>query len=323
MDGEGALLVDHRMAGVGAARRPRDDLRIARQRIGDLALPLVAPLSTQHNRDRHRRTLIASYGHACPARRSFSGDGYPRECSRLTGAAANRWMQRRCMLIHRVIDDETGATAMLLAIDLSNTNTKIGLYADDAGEDARPRAYLAHLDEPGSHGGRVVGATLDTAARGRARTVRHIGGGDFVGRAAGARATARLVRAVSAPHAARRGAGHQPRHGGANRPPERDGRGPHHELPRRLPPLRRPGNHHRLRHRHDLHLHECGGRDDRRGDRAGIEPRDGGADRAGGPTLQHRPATAGARHRHEHRRVAALRRRARLRRPRSKGSSPG
>jgi type III pantothenate kinase len=27
---------------------------------------------------------------------------------------------------------------MLLAIDLSNTNTKIGLYADDAGEDARP-----------------------------------------------------------------------------------------------------------------------------------------------------------------------------------------
>ncbi|MGI8854813.1 MAG: type III pantothenate kinase [Thermomicrobiales bacterium] len=27
---------------------------------------------------------------------------------------------------------------MLLAVDLSNTNTKIGLYADDAGEDARP-----------------------------------------------------------------------------------------------------------------------------------------------------------------------------------------
>nr|MDQ6907880.1 type III pantothenate kinase [Chloroflexota bacterium] len=27
---------------------------------------------------------------------------------------------------------------MLLAIDLSNTNTKFGLYADDAGEDARP-----------------------------------------------------------------------------------------------------------------------------------------------------------------------------------------
>ena len=27
---------------------------------------------------------------------------------------------------------------MLLAVDLSNTNTKIGLYADDAGDDARP-----------------------------------------------------------------------------------------------------------------------------------------------------------------------------------------
>jgi type III pantothenate kinase len=42
------------------------------------------------------------------------------------------------MLMHGAIDDEIGATAMLLAIDLSNTNTKIGLYADDAGDDARP-----------------------------------------------------------------------------------------------------------------------------------------------------------------------------------------
>jgi type III pantothenate kinase len=38
---------------------------------------------------------------------------------------------------------------MLLAIDLSNTNTKIGLYADDAGEDARPLSLWRIATERG------------------------------------------------------------------------------------------------------------------------------------------------------------------------------
>jgi len=81
MDGEGALLVDHCMPGVGASRRAGDALHVLRERIDDLAFPLIPPLSAEHNRHRHSHTLIIPRATARSIRLMLSWASYPQECT--------------------------------------------------------------------------------------------------------------------------------------------------------------------------------------------------------------------------------------------------
>ena len=60
VDGEPTLLVDHGMAGIGAAMPTNNQVRITGEQVDDLALPLVAPMAADDSRYRHSVKLARS-----------------------------------------------------------------------------------------------------------------------------------------------------------------------------------------------------------------------------------------------------------------------
>src|SRR5437870_4230940 len=57
MDGEAALLIDHRMARIRAAMAADNEVRVTRKQVDDFALALVAPMPADDRSYRHRATL--------------------------------------------------------------------------------------------------------------------------------------------------------------------------------------------------------------------------------------------------------------------------
>src|SRR5438552_2521500 len=57
MDGEAALLIDHRVARIRAAMAADNEVRVTREQVDDFALALVAPMPADDRSYRHRPTL--------------------------------------------------------------------------------------------------------------------------------------------------------------------------------------------------------------------------------------------------------------------------